>query len=231
MIHLENVNSYYDKSHVLFDMSLHVGEGELVTLLGRNGAGKTTALASILGLVKRVEGSIQFKGEELIGRETHEIAAMGLCLVPEQRDIFQLLSVEENLLLAQRKGAPWSVKDIYKMFPRLEERKRNGGGQLSGGEQQMLAIARALLNNPSLLILDEPTEGLAPVIVREIVETLRAIKQSGMPILLVEQNLRVCEVLADRHYVVEQGRVIFEADRESFSSQEAEQVKQKYLAV
>ncbi|MBL4615066.1 MAG: ATP-binding cassette domain-containing protein, partial [Magnetovibrio sp.] len=142
MLRLENVNSYYDKSHILFDMTLHVGEGELVTLLGRNGAGKSTTLASILGLVNRIEGSIQFKGKELIGRDTHEIAAMGLCLVPEQRDIFQILTVEENLLLAQRKGSPWSVASIYKMFPRLEERKRNGGGQLSGGEQQMLAIAR-----------------------------------------------------------------------------------------
>ncbi|MEH6579052.1 MAG: ABC transporter ATP-binding protein [Amphritea sp.] len=231
MLTLENINSYYDKSHVLFDLSLNVGEGELVSLLGRNGAGKSTTLLTIMGLVKHATGSVRYKGSEILGQPTYKSAAAGLCLVPEQRDIFQDLTVEENLKISQMKQSPWSISDIYNLFPRLEERRRNGGGQLSGGEQQMLALARALLNHPRVLLLDEPSEGLAPVIVKEIVEILKKIKESGISILLVEQNLRVCEVLADRHYILEQGRLIFEASRAEFSSDEAETIKQKYLAV
>ncbi|WP_286239466.1 ABC transporter ATP-binding protein [Neptuniibacter halophilus] len=231
MLVLENINSFYDKSHVLFDLSINVGEGELVSLLGRNGAGKSTTLLSIMGLVKNATGSVRYKGQEILGQATHKTAADGLCLVPEQRDIFQDLTVEENLKIAQQRNSPWSIADIYELFPRLQERRKNGGGQLSGGEQQMLALARALLNNPRVLLLDEPSEGLAPVIVKEIVEILKKIKQSGISILLVEQNLRVCEVLADRHYILEQGRLIYEAKREDFSSDEAETIKQKYLSV
>lgn len=231
MLELNAVNAFYGKSHILFDVALRIDEGELVTILGRNGAGKTTTVSSILGLVPRIEGSIRFNGTELVGLESHAIANRGLCLVPEQRDIFQILTVEENLLLAHRKGSPWDLQAVYALFPRLRERRRNGGGQLSGGEQQMLAIARALVNNPSLLLLDEPTEGLAPIIVQEIVNILQTIKQSGMPILLIEQNLRVCEILADRHYVMEQGQIIYESDAASFSSSDADVIKQKYLAV
>ncbi len=231
MLTLENINAYYDKSHVLFDLSLHVGEGELVSLLGRNGAGKSTTLLTIMGLVDKATGSVNYKGSDILGSPTHKIAASGLCLVPEQRDIFQNLSVEENLKIALVKHSPWSIKDVYRLFPRLQERRNNGGGQLSGGEQQMLALARALLNDPKILLLDEPSEGLAPVIVKEIVDILKEIKRSGISILLVEQNLRVCEVLADRHYILEQGRLLFEATRAEFSSVEAERMKQKYLAV
>lgn len=231
MLRLKDVNSLYGKSHILFDISIEVGEGEIVTLLGRNGAGKSTTLNSIMGLVPNVTGTIEFDGQSLVGMPTHKIAELGICLIPEQRDIFQILTVEENLLLAQRDGGNWTVKDIYNLFPRLEERKTNGGGQLSGGEQQMLAIARALLNSPKILLCDEPSEGLAPVIIQEIVATLEKIKSTGMPILLVEQNLRVCERLADRHYIFEQGQVLHEFSRDDFFSEEAKAAKQKYLSV
>ncbi|AHD11007.1 ABC transporter ATP-binding protein [Phaeobacter gallaeciensis] len=231
MLRLSDVNSLYGKSHILFDVSIEVGEGEIVTLLGRNGAGKSTTLNSIMGLVPNVTGAIEFGGQSLIGMPTHKIAELGICLIPEQRDIFQILTVEENLLLSQKPNSSWSIKDIYDLFPRLEERKTNGGGQLSGGEQQMLAIARALLNAPKILLCDEPSEGLAPVIIQEIVATLEKIKSTGMPILLVEQNLRVCEKLADRHYIFEQGQVLHEFSRDSFFSEEARAAKQKYLSV
>ena len=231
MLELKQVNSLYGKSHILFDVSITVGQGEIVTLLGRNGAGKSTTLNSIMGLVPDVSGEITFNGASLVGMPTHKIADLGICLVPEQRDIFQILSVEENLTLAHKAGSQWSLSDIYELFPRLEERRNNGGGQLSGGEQQMLAIARALLNNPKVLMCDEPSEGLAPVIIQEIISTLQRIKESGVPILLVEQNLRVCEKLADRHYIFEQGRVLHEFSRDNFFSKEAVSVKQKYLSV
>ncbi|MFK8077160.1 MAG: ABC transporter ATP-binding protein [Granulosicoccus sp.] len=231
MLTLENVNAFYDKSHVLFDLNIHIDEGELVTLLGRNGAGKSTTLSSIVGLVPGISGRIRFDGTDLVGLPTHQIAGLGICLIPEQRDIFQILTVEENLHLAEKLKGRWSVKDIYRLFPRLEERKGNGGGQLSGGEQQMLAIARALLNDPKILMCDEPSEGLAPVIIQEIVGTLKEIKQSGVPILLVEQNLRVCEILADRHYIVEQGKLFHEFSRDDFFTDEAKAIKEKFLSV
>ena len=231
MLELANVNALYGKSHVLFDVSIKIGEGELVTLLGRNGAGKSTTLGSVLGLIPTVTGSIRFNGVEILGMPTHQIASKGICLVPEQREIFHILSVEENLEIARKPKSRWQIKDVYKLFPRLEERKRNSGGNLSGGEQQMLAMARALLNDPAILFCDEPSEGLAPVIVQEIVATLKTIRDSGTPILLVEQNLRVCEVLADRHYVMEQGRIIGEFTSEEFKSADADAVKQKYLSV
>lgn len=231
MLELENVNALYGKSHIIFDLSLKINEGELVTILGRNGAGKSTTLSSIVGLVPDVRGRITFDGKDLIGTPTHKIAEMGICLIPEQRDIFQILTVEENLQLAEKEGGRWTIKDVYRLFPRLEERKTNGGGQLSGGEQQMLAIARALLNDPKLLLCDEPSEGLAPVIIQEIVSTLKEIKQSGIPILLVEQNLRVCETLADRHYIVEQGKLFHEFTSEEFFTDEAVAIKEKFLSV
>ncbi|PHR91417.1 MAG: ABC transporter ATP-binding protein [Blastopirellula sp.] len=231
MLRMENVNALYGKSHILFDFSIRVDEGELITLLGRNGAGKSTTLSTILGLVPNVDGVIEFNGASLVGMPTHQIAGMGICLIPEQRDIFQILTVEENLQLSIKKGGRWQMSDIYRLFPRLGERKKNGGGQLSGGEQQMLAMARALLNDPKILLCDEPSEGLAPVIVQEIVSTLKEIKDSGIPILLVEQNLKVCEKLADRHYIVEQGKVLHEFKSEDFFTREAIAAKEKYLSV
>ncbi len=228
LLAVENIHSYYGKSHVLEGVSLSVNAGELVTLLGRNGAGKTTTLRSIAGVVQPREGSVKFNGEEMIGREIHRIARAGLALVPEHRGIFALLTVEENLKIAVRDGW-WKLSDVYDLFPRLYERRRNGGNALSGGEQQMLAIARALLNNPKLLILDEPTEGLAPVIVDEIVRVLIDIKRTGMSVLLVEQNLAVCEKLADRHYVLEQGRIAYSGSAADFAADRS--VRDRYLAL
>ncbi len=229
MLNVDSIHSYYDKSHVLEGVSLKVEAGELVTLLGRNGAGKTTTLRSILGIVRPRQGQISFNGQQLVGREIFDIARLGIALVPEHRGIFRQLSVEENLKIAVRKTSRWQLEDVYSMFPRLKERRRNGGFALSGGEQQMLAIARALLNGPRLLILDEPTEGLAPVIVDELVKILRRIKDEGLSILLVEQNLMVCDDLADRHYVLEQGRVAYQGSAAQF--REDPSIKNRYLAL
>ncbi len=229
MLDVKNIQVYYGQSHVIQDVSLNVQRGELVCLLGRNGAGKSTTLKSILGLVPARQGSIMFEGEDITAQATYRIAEKGVCLVPEQRGIFRLLTVEENLKLGQKKEARWSLQDIYGIFPRLYDRRRNGGGQLSGGEQQMLAIGRALLNSPKLLILDEPVEGLAPVIVEEIVAQLKLIREYGIAILLVEQNLQVCMQLADRHYILESGRVVYHNDNAAFAADTY--AKDQYLGV
>ena len=228
-LEVRDLHSHYGKSHVIQGVSLNVGAGELVTLLGRNGAGKSTTLKSIVGVVPPTGGQVSFDGQALRGQPPHRIAQRGLCLVPEDRGIFKLLTVEENLLLGQRKGSPWQLDDAYRIFPRLKERRRNGGGMLSGGEQQMLSIGRALMNHPRLLMLDEPVEGLAPVIVEEIVAQLKTIKQTGLPVLLVEQNLEVCTQLADRHYIIEQGRIVYESSNADFIADTA--VKDRYLGV
>ena len=229
LLSVESVHAHYGKSHVLQGVSLHVGDGELVTLLGRNGAGKTTTLKTIAGVMAPTQGQVRFDGEPVHQLATHLVAQRGICLVPEHRGIFKLLTVEENLLLGQRKHSPWQLPDVYRIFPRLKERRANGGGQLSGGEQQMLAIGRALMNAPRLLMLDEPVEGLAPVIVEEIVAQLQTIKAAGVSILLVEQNLEVCTQLADRHYVIEQGAIVHEASNADFLADDA--VKDRYLGV
>ena len=229
MLELTDIHSYYGKSHVLEGVSLRVGEGELVTLLGRNGAGKTTTLKSIMGLVDTPAGSISLRGTPLLGQAPFQIARQGVALVPEHRGIFSILSVEENLQIAVRRGSRWQMADIFRWFPRLEERRRNRGNALSGGEQQMLAIARALLNDPQILLLDEPTEGLAPVIVDEIVKILKAIRCEGLSVLLVEQNLRVCEEVADRHYILEQGQIVYTGSADDFRDDPA--VRDRYLAL
>ena len=226
---VENVHAHYGKSHVLQGVSLHVQDGELVTLLGRNGAGKTTTLKTIAGVLPPTQGQVRFGGEVVSRLATHQVAQRGICLVPEHRGIFKLLTVEENLLLGQRAQSKWQLGDIYEIFPRLKERRSNGGGQLSGGEQQMLAIGRALMNAPRLLMLDEPVEGLAPVIVEEIVAQLKVIKAAGVSILLVEQNLEVCTQLADRHYIIEQGSIVYEGSNSDFLANE--DVKDRYLGV
>jgi len=229
LLAVDQVHAHYGKSHVLQGVSLTVGEAEVVTLLGRNGAGKTTTLKSIVGAVAPTRGSVRFQGRELAGEPAHRIASRGICLVPEHRGIFKLLTVEENLLLGRRRDSRWQLDDVYRIFPRLEERRRNGGGQLSGGEQQMLAIGRALLNHPRLLMLDEPVEGLAPVIVEEIVAQLKVIKDAGIAILLVEQNLEVCTQIADRHYILEQGVIVETADNAAFIADQ--RIKDRYLGV
>lgn len=229
MLELDNIHSYYGKSHVLEGVSLHVNAGELVTLLGRNGAGKTTTLKSIMGLVDTRQGGITFEGQDIRGEQPFRIARLGVALVPEHRGIFSILTVEENLKISVRQGSRWALDDIYQWFPRLKERRRNTGNALSGGEQQMLAIARALLNDPKILLLDEPTEGLAPVIIDEIVKILAAIRKEGLPVLLVEQNLRVCEAVADRHYILEQGQVVYHGSADDFRADPS--IRDRYLAL
>ncbi|HIH2749412.1 ABC transporter ATP-binding protein [Burkholderia aenigmatica] len=229
MLDITEIHAHYGKSHVLQGVSLNVNEGETVTLLGRNGAGKSTTLKTIAGAVAPTGGAVKFLGRQVAGQPVHRIAARGLCFVPEHRGIFRLLSVEENLRLGARRDSPWQLDDIYRIFPRLKERRRNGGAQLSGGEQQMLAIGRALMNHPRLLMLDEPVEGLAPVIVEEIVEQLKRIKAAGVAILLVEQNLEVCTQLADRHFVIEQGVIVYEGSNAAFMADH--EVKDRYLGV
>lgn len=207
MLTLEGLNGYYGQSHILQGVDLTVPEGKVVGLLGRNGAGKTTTLKAIMGVVQR-QGSIRWQDQEISGLAPHLIARLGIAYMPETRGIFPSLSVQENLsLIAGRRPGSFTLERIFELFPRLAERRNNGGTQLSGGEQQMLAIARALLWNPALLLLDEPTEGLAPIIVAEIQEHLHHLKESGMTVLLVEQNFRFATDLADEVYVLGRGKV------------------------
>ena len=210
VLRIENLQAWYGESHILHGVNLTVHKGEVVTLLGRNGAGRTSTLKSVLGLVGRRTGSIKLNGVETISMPTYKIAHMGISYVPEERGIFSSLSVEENLMLPPEiaKGG-MSVDEIYEMFPNLRERRATAQGtKLSGGEQQMLAMARILRTGAHLLLLDEPTEGLAPVIVQQIGRTIQRLKQEGFTILLVEQNFHFAATVADRHYVVEHGRVV-----------------------
>ena len=209
LLKVENLEAWYGESHILHGVGFEIGRGELVTLLGRNGAGKTTTLRSIMGIVGRRKGSIRFDNQETVGRTSDSIARLGIAYCPEERGIFSSLSVEENLLLPPVvKPGGMGIKEIYSLFPNLEERRRSQGTKLSGGEKQMLAIGRILRTGANLLLLDEPTEGLAPVIVQRIGEIVRQLKQRGFTILLVEQNFHFAATVADRHYVMEDGRVV-----------------------
>src|SRR5690349_12548429 len=209
LLRVENLQAWYGESHILHGVEFAIGEGELVTLLGRNGAGKTTTLRAIMGIVPRRTGSIRYRGAELIGMPSNRIARLGIAYCPEERGIFASLDVEENLMLPPvvRPGG-MSVEEIYEIFPNLRERRRSQGTKLSGGEQQMLAIGRILRTGAKLLLLDEPTEGLAPVIVQQIGRLIEKLKTMGYTIILVEQNFRAAATVADRHYIVEQGRVV-----------------------
>jgi branched-chain amino acid transport system ATP-binding protein len=209
LLKVAGLQAWYGESHVLHGVDLEVREGEVVTLLGRNGAGKTSTLRAIMGLIGRRQGSIRFEGKELISARSDVIARAGIALCPEERGIFASLDVTENLMLPPvvRPGG-MTVAEIYTLFPNLKERARSPGTKLSGGEQQMLAIARILRTGARLLMLDEPTEGLAPVIVQQIGHTIREIKQRGFTVLLVEQNFRFAQTVADRHYVVDHGQVV-----------------------
>jgi branched-chain amino acid transport system ATP-binding protein len=208
MLAIEDIHTYYGDSYVLHGVSLTVHEGSVVALLGRNGAGKTTTLKSVMGVVPPRKGQILLKGEPITGLRPHAIARSGVSYLPEHRGLFPSLTVLENLeLIEGRRPGPWTLKRVLEMFPQLRERGSSGANQLSGGEQQMLAIARSLLLNPELLILDEPTQGLAPIIVKDIAERLRAIKQEGLTILLVEQSFRFATDLADKVYVLGKGRI------------------------
>jgi branched-chain amino acid transport system ATP-binding protein len=210
LLAVENLQAWYGESHILHGVNFEVYPGEVVTLLGRNGAGKTTTLKSIMGIVAKRTGSIRFEGRELIGLPSNQIARAGIALCPEERGIFASLSVEENLMLPPVvKPGGLSLERIFELFPNLKERLGSSqGSKLSGGEQQMLAIARILRTGARLLLLDEPTEGLAPVIIQQIGNTIRALKTQGFTILLVEQNFRFAATVADRYYVMEHGRVV-----------------------
>jgi branched-chain amino acid transport system ATP-binding protein len=209
LLAVRGLNAWYGESHILHGVAFDVAPGEVVTLLGRNGAGKTTTLKSIMGVVPRREGSVTYEGRETIRLPSNRIAREGIAWVPEERGIFASLSVEENLMLPPRvRDGGLTVDQIYELFPNLRERRRSQGTKLSGGEQQMLAIGRILRTGARLLLLDEPTEGLAPVIVQQIGRTIARLKSEGFTILLVEQNFRFAATVADRHYVMENGRVV-----------------------
>jgi branched-chain amino acid transport system ATP-binding protein len=211
LLRVQDLHGWYGESHILHGMNFAVGEGEVVTLLGRNGVGKTTTLKAIQGILAQRRGSVTFEGRELVGLASNRIARLGVAYCPEERGIFASLNVEENLLLPpQVRAGGMSVEEIYALFPNLLERRRSQGTKLSGGEQQMLAIGRILRTGARLLLLDEPTEGLAPVIVQQIGAVIDALKRKGFTILLVEQNFRFAATVADRHYVVEHGQVIDE---------------------
>src|SRR5262249_46795689 len=209
LLEVDRINSYYGDSHILFDVSMYVDKHEVVALLGRNGAGKSTTLKTLMGLVRPRSGRIVLDGNMTQGLRPHAIAALGLQLVPEERRIFGSLSVEENLVLAGLSAkSRWPMERVWETFPRLRERRRSRGGDLSGGEQQMLAIARALVREPKVLLLDEPFEGLAPIIVRELLDTCRALAAAGQTILLVEQNISAALKLANRVYIINNGHIV-----------------------
>jgi branched-chain amino acid transport system ATP-binding protein len=230
MIEVERINSYYGDSHVLFDISLQVREREVVALLGRNGAGKSTTLKTIAGVLHPRSGSIRFDGKPIDALPTHQIARLGLQLVPEERRIFGGLTVEENLHLAALSApAPLPFPDIFAIFPRLKERRGSYGRSLSGGEQQMLAIARALIRCPRLVLLDEPFEGLAVNIVQNLLDVCRALVEAGQTIVIVEQNVRAALSLAGRAYVLNNGHVVFEGTSEALRA--APDVMNRYLGV
>ncbi len=231
MLELEKVNSFYGDGHVLRDVSLRLGEGEVSCLLGRNGAGKTTTVLTIMGYLAPRPGRVVYKGKDIGGLPPHKIARLGFGFVPQERGIFPSLTVKENLTTTARPGKDnrWDLGKIFKLFPRLEERQKNLGFQLSGGEQQMLSIARALMLNPELMLLDEPSEGLAPLIVQEIVDVLKALKKEGLAVLLVEQNLRVALELGDMHYVLSKGEVCYTGTSAELESNE--KVLKDYLSV
>jgi branched-chain amino acid transport system ATP-binding protein len=233
MLVLDNVNAYYGKAHILHDLSFSIGKGEVVALLGRNGAGKTTTMRSIMQLVRPASGTVSFEGTEITRWPTHKVARAGLGYVPEERRIFADLSVMENLEVGRqphRDGYPdWTVEHMFELFPNLSERRGNRGKQLSGGEQQMLTIARTLMGNPKLLLLDEPSEGIAPVIVEQMAETLLEIKAKGLTVLLSEQNLHFARIVADRAVIIESGTAVFDGSFEELESQP--EIRDQYLSV
>ena len=230
LIEVSGLNSYYEDSHVLFDVAMRVERHEVVALLGRNGAGKSTTLKSLMGVVTPRSGRVMLDGVDLAGRRSHKIAQAGMQLVHEERRIFGSLSVEENIIIAGITAEKrWPLDRIYAMFPRLRARRGNRGNELSGGEQQMLAIARALVRNPKVILLDEPFEGLAPVIVRDLVKACRDLAAAGQTIVLVEQNLAATLALAQRIYIINNGHIVHEGPAQELKAQP--ELLQRYLGV
>jgi branched-chain amino acid transport system ATP-binding protein len=236
VLEVRDIHSYYGKSHILHGVSLDLEEGELVCLLGRNGVGKSTTLKSIMGVVSPKQGSIRFNNQELVGKAPYEIARIGVGYVPEDRRIFRSLTVHENLLMGikgGKKGANgeggWTIERVYRLFPRLAERRDNRGGHLSGGEQQMLTVVRTLMGNPQVILVDEPTEGLAPLIVKDVLDMLSTVRKSGVTVLMVEQNFKAAIKLADRAYIMSKGQMVFEGDTAALLA--AENIRKNYLEV
>jgi len=216
----ENLHSFYGKSHILHGVSLEVHEGEIVTLLGRNGAGKTTTLRSLVGLTPPRRGMVKLFGAVVSGLPAYRVAASGLGYVPEGRRIFPSLTVEENLKVPLERPGPFTIPRIFELFPRLAQRRTNKGRQLSGGEQEMLAISRALLLNPKVLLLDEPSQGLAPLVVQDVFKIVASMREAGISVLLVEQNVRAAVAIADRAYVLDDGKVVFAGAAKEFAADE-----------
>jgi branched-chain amino acid transport system ATP-binding protein len=230
LLEIEHLNSFYGDSHILFDVSLRVAAKEVVALIGRNGAGKSTTLKSLMGVVTPRSGTVKLDGINVAGRKSHAIAQAGMQLVPEDRRIFGSLNVEENLLLAGLTASKrWPLDRIYAMFPKLKQRRSNAGTDLSGGEQQMLAIARALVRDPKILLLDEPFEGLAPIIVRDLMKVCRDLAAAGQTIVLVEQNLAATLALAHRIYILNNGHIVHEGPAAEIKAQP--EILQRYLGV
>jgi branched-chain amino acid transport system ATP-binding protein len=235
ILQVSGLHSHYGKSHVLQGVDLELAPGDLVCLLGRNGVGKSTFLKTIIGLVKASRGSVRFKDQELAGRRPHQIAKLGVGYVPEERRIFKSLTVQENLLIGIKKapensgGEPWTVEKMFDSFARLAERRHHKGRNLSGGEQQMLTIARTLMGNPDLLLVDEPTEGLAPLVAGAVLEMLATIRRSGVTILMVEQNYKAATKLADDFFIMSKGRIVFKGDGQALIADE--ETRRKYLEV
>jgi branched-chain amino acid transport system ATP-binding protein len=233
MLEVEALQAYYGDSHVLFGVSLGVGEGEVVTLLGRNGMGKTTTVRSIMGIVKPRSGQVRMEGVSTAGLPIHKVARLGIGIVPEGRQVFPNLTVTENLIAMAANRAdsadPWTIEKVFTLFPRLRERRDQFGVLLSGGEQQMLAVGRALMTNPRLLILDEATEGLAPIMREAIWTCLRRLKSLGQAILIIDRNTRALSEIADRHYILEKGTVVWSGDNDAFIREPA--LRERYLGV
>lgn len=231
LLDVEDIHTYYEHSHVLQGVSLQAQAGTVTALLGRNGVGKTTLIRSVIGFTPPRTGTIRFSGEPIEKLPSHAIARRGVGLVPQGRRIFPSLTVKENLLIGgvPARSGRWSLEAIYAMFPRLRERSMNYGGQLSGGEQQMVAIGRALMSNPVLLLMDEPSEGLAPLIVRELSETMQRLKETGLAIVLVEQNLPLALSVADTAYIISKGRVVFHGDPQEI--RQNDDVRTRYLGI
>ncbi|HEX4763105.1 MAG TPA: ABC transporter ATP-binding protein [Usitatibacter sp.] len=220
ILEVRDLHAFYGKSHILHGVSLDMNEGELVTLLGRNGAGKSTTIRSLMGLMKSMKGSVKMFGREVAGWTPFRIAASGVGYVPEGRRVFANLTVDENLKVPIERKGPWTPKKVYELFPRLEERKGNKGRQLSGGEQEMLSIGRALVLNPKLLFLDEPSQGLAPLIVRNVFDIVVKMRHEGMSVLLVEQNVRAAVEIADRAFVLDDGQIVYAGPAAEFARDE-----------
>lgn len=231
LLEVDGISTAYGKSQILFDVSMQVGEGEVVALMGRNGVGKSTTFRSIMGLTRPHTGAVRFKGEDITKRNTNEINAMGLSWVPEDRRIFPELSVWENLDVASTRATSegWTIEKVIGLFPDLEKLMERKGGYLSGGQQQMLTIARSLMCNPTLLLLDEPSEGLAPLVVRDVFNQVKALREQGLSIVLAEQNLDFVLNLADRVYILEKGQVKFTGTAEDVRADEA--LQKRYLTV